>query len=305
MPEHLVHEHIDLTKGIIQQLSHPFFAGRDLSLHVLRLDLIHPVISGNKWFKLKNYIAEALKQQKKGILSFGGAWSNHILATAFACREAGLSSTGIIRGEEPPQLSHTLRDAARYGMELRFTGRASYSRHLQEWEQWQASWPDHLIVPEGGQGEAGVAGAATIGQLIPPGQYSHIACAAGTGTMMAGLIRSREPGQLVMGISALKIDPGNNSIADHIRRHTGEEPILFHDYHFGGYARINAELVQFMNDLYASCQLPTDIVYTGKLLYALFHLAAAGYFPKGGTILAIHSGGLQGNRSLKKDNLIF
>ena len=306
MPGPPAYEHIDLKKAIIQQLSHPVFAEKGLSVHVLRLDLIHPAISGNKWFKLKNYIEEACRLQKKGVLTFGGAWSNHILATAFACREAGLACAGVIRGEEPAQWSPTLRDAADNGMELYFTDRLSYSRHMLEAEHWQSKWPSYIMVPEGGQGEAGIQGAATIRQLIPPGSYSHIVCAVGTGTTLAGLMMGREPGQSVIGISALKMTGGaNNSIATFIQEHTNEDPTLIFDYHFGGYAKTNAELIAFMNMLYTQSQLPTDIVYTGKLLYGVFRLAAADYFPKHGTILVIHSGGLQGNRSLKKGNLIF
>ena len=284
---------VDLSKAVIQSLPD--------NIDVLRLDRIHPVVSGNKWFKLKYHLQEAIKQHAAGIVTFGGAWSNHLVATAFACRQAGLHSIGIIRGEEPAQLSATLQDASEYGMQLKFVSRSAYTDYQPK------QFPDHYIVPMGGQSHLGVMGAAEILSLIPYEQYPYIACAVGTGTMMAGLVRASLPHQLVIGISSLKIPAGtDNSLHHFVAQQTGRKNFtILSEYHFGGYAHKTNHLFQFMNDLYDQHHLPTDFVYTGKLLFGIMHVVSTGYSPAGSRILVIHSGGLQGNRSLPDGTLTF
>ncbi|WP_165760229.1 1-aminocyclopropane-1-carboxylate deaminase/D-cysteine desulfhydrase [Niastella populi] len=306
-----------------------------MPIDVLRLDRIHPVISGNKWFKLKYHLQEAIGQNKKGILTFGGAWSNHLVATALACRQANLQSIGIIRGEKPATLSATLQEVQDYGMQLQFVSREAYSNEAAIIPGLQLQHPDHFIVPQGGQSHLGVLGAAEILELAPIKSYSHISCATGTGTMLAGLVHAALPHQKVIGICTLKMpDADDNSLNTFVKPYAagpasyanwrrGEktsprleegvdkigEPVknyrIFYDYHFGGYARKTGELLRFMNSIYQKHELPTDFVYTGKLLFGLMHLVQNDHFQPGSRILMVHSGGLQGNRSLPAGTLTF
>ncbi|MCG2615594.1 pyridoxal-phosphate dependent enzyme [Terrimonas sp. NA20] len=281
-------------------------AGRyppDIRVSVLRLDKLHPVISGNKWFKLRFYLEEAISQQKKGLLTFGGAWSNHIVATAAVCRENGLHSIGIIRGEEPAEWSQALLDAKKEGMQLHFISRTDYKeKHVPG--ELNISSRDYILVPEGGYGAAGVKGAATIA-AIPAQIYSHYLCMAGTGTMTAGLINALPESSTVISISAMK---NNHSLQEQISFQLAPvhaDWTLLHDHHEGGYARFTPSLLRFMNDFYAETGIPTDFVYTAKLFRAVDDLVSRSFFPSGSRLLVIHSGGLQGNRSLPKGTLNF
>ncbi|THU40021.1 pyridoxal-phosphate dependent enzyme [Niastella caeni] len=304
---------VDLTKAVVQPLTSDLLQQKNVSLDVLRLDLIHPVISGNKWFKLKYHIREAQLQNKKGILTFGGAWSNHLVATALACHQAGLASIGIIRGEQPARLSDTLQEVQQYNMQLQFVSRAAYSNEAaigvnRATVFLQEKYPEYFIVPQGGQSHLGVLGAAEILQLTQIESYSHISCAAGTGTMLAGLVHAALPYQQVIGICSLKLPSGeNNSLCTFVKPYAAnlKDYTLFYDYHFGGYARKTDELIRFMNTIYLQHDLPTDFVYTGKLFFGILQLVQMGYFQRNSRILVVHSGGLQGNRSLPAGTLTF
>jgi len=280
----------------------PMQTARDanISIDVLRLDLIHPIISGNKYFKLKNTINRALHHHAKGIVSFGGAYSNHLVALAYLCNALNIPCVGVVRGEEPRKPSFTLQDLLKYQMKLHYLPRAAYSEKNQQ-AQWCAdTYPQYIMIPEGGQSDEGVAGAAEILEYTNEHDYDVICCAVGTGTMMAGLLKSAGAEQKLLGISALKIKP-ENEIESFIARHGVGRPFsINYDYHFGGYAKSTGPLISFMNQLWREHRVPTDFVYTGKMFYAISDLAARGYFESGTRILAIHSGGLQGNRSLKQ-----
>lgn len=277
----------------------PWLSNEQTNVYVLRLDKIHPLISGNKWYKLRYYLDEAKKQHKK-VVTFGGAYSNHILATAAACKLYGLECSGIIRGEEPAVYAQTLTDAAAEGMQLHFITREAY-KAKQVPEVLQNG--QHYFIPEGGYGPLGCMGAATI--PFPADLFDGICCATGTGTMMAGLICAASGTTTVTGFSVLKnhqslkqeitaLLPGNN-----------RKPFsINNDFHFGGYARHNAELTGFMNALYTATGIPTDFVYTGKLFFGVKALLTTS-FKACRNLLIIHSGGLQGNRSLPKGTLIF
>lgn len=274
----------------------------EISADVLRLDKIDPVISGNKWFKLRYYLEEARSQHKKGILTFGGAWSNHIIATAAACQINGLSSIGIIRGEEPRQLSTTLLHAKELGMQFVFISRTAY----QNREIPVAIQPEeYYIVNEGGYGIIGARGASTILEHCN-NNYTHYCCAVGTGTMMAGIINHTRAEQKTIGISVLK---NNTGLEEMIRKLVLDKKDnrwnLIHDYPFGGYAKHQPALLEFMNEFYRQTGIPSDFVYTGKLFYAIADLVEKKYFPAGSRLLLIHSGGLQGNESLSPGSLIF
>ena len=274
---------------------------------VLRLDVIHPVISGNKWFKLKEYFKDAELLHKKTILTFGGAFSNHILATSASAELFGFKSIGIIRGEEPTNLSFTLREANKYGMQLYFISREEYKQKklpqavLDDFDQ-----NDIYLIYEGGYGIKGMEGAASILHETDISNYTHIIAAVGTGTMLAGLTYSSYPNQKTIGISVLK---NNYSLSTEIERllpkDKHQQYTLRYDYHFGGYAKYKPELIHFMNEWYSKTGIPSDFVYTAKMFYAVDDLIKQAYFPADSRLLLIHSGGLQGNNSLTKGTLIF
>lgn len=298
MEINLQHSRVDTLKNLYQ----PF----EVDVDVLRLDLVHPVISGNKWFKLQGYLAAAQQEGKEIILTFGGAYSNHIVATAAACQAAGLQSIGNIRGEMPQRLSDTLQDAISFGMELHFVSRQDYAlKKIPEAISKKYADAKTYLVAEGG---LGVQGATSVASLLKENLrgYTHIVASVGTGTTLAGLITAAFPAQKVIGISALK---GAFNLADSINSllpfHLHNNFTLSHDFHFGGYAKHSPQLLQLMNDWFTQTGIPSDFVYTGKLFFAVDHLIRTGAFEQGSKLLVIHSGGLQGNRSLPEGTLIF
>lgn len=279
-------------------------SGKDVSIDVLRLDTIHPIISGNKAFKLKFYIEDALLQGNLAIATFGGAWSNHIVATAFACKMAGLQSVGFIRGDQLPVLSATLSSAIEYGMKLFFVSREDYKDKGALMKKY--SYLNYYWINEGGYGELGAKGAEDILKVVDTQNYSHIIASVGSGTMMAGLVRHSLPHQQIIGISAMK---GNVAIQQQIINlltiNTNHNFSIIHDYHFGGFGKHPQHLIDFMNAFYKDHQLPLDIVYTGKLLFGVKDMILNNYFFSGSKLLIIHSGGLQGNQSLGDKVLTF
>lgn len=288
----------NLKKITTDKIHVTFLQDKNLQLDVLRLDKIHPVISGNKWFKLKYHLDNFNAGNYKGIISFGGAWSNHIVATAYACYLQKIKCIGIIRGEKPPQLSTTLLEAANHEMKLNFMSRERYSqRNNSEFLQTiKQEFPEYYIIPEGGAGKEGEKGASEILQHADAKNYTHIACAVGTGTMFNGIKTAVSSNQNMLGIVVLKGWKEENAT---------DNASLFFNYHFGGYAKYNGTLIDFMNDFFRLTNIPTDFVYTGKLAYAIFDLIGKDHFPKASKILMIHSGGSQGNASLQKGSLIF
>jgi 1-aminocyclopropane-1-carboxylate deaminase len=275
------------------------------TLDVLRLDEIHPVVSGNKWFKLKKYLQDALDKNKKAILTYGGSYSNHIVATAATSHYYNIKSIGIIRGEMPKLLSHTLQHALSYNMDLHFINRRDFKEKCIPKTALDALDPEDIyFINEGGYGINGMLGAMEILQQVDRNVYTHIMAAVGTGTMLSGLIAAALPGQQVIGIPILK----DYSLEQNIKAllpHEKQNFELIYDYHFGGYAKKSPELIQFMNNFYEQTEIPTDFVYTGKLFYAVDDLLRKGFFQKNSKVLVIHSGGLQGNLSLPKGTLIF
>ena len=278
------------------------FTGVDIPIDILRMDKIHTVISGNKWFKLYKYLEIARSEKKKRIVSFGGPWSNHIIATAAAAYLYGFSSLGFIRGERTEMLTPVLQKCKALGMELVFRDRESFDHyHLPE----GILNEEDLVIPMGGYGIPGMEGAATILHHCHSLNYSHICCATGTGTMMAGLLKSISANQTLIGFSAVKNHPNlENNIRTLLPEYTSSVNYQC-DKRFGGFAKYNEELIGFMNDLYNATGISTDIVYTAKLCYEVISKARQGNFPEGSRILIIHSGGLTGNHSLKNGLLIW
>ena len=281
---------------------------KNIQLHILRLDQIHPTVSGNKWFKLQYYIRDAAHKGFQSLLTFGGAYSNHIAATAYAAKEHGFRSVGIIRGEEPRQWSHTLQEATAHGMQLVFLSGNEYNtvKRNTSSEKFGKQFGKVYIIPEGGYGPLGTQGAAEILRTTDVENYTHIVSAIGTGTTVAGILLAIRSHQQVIGISSMK---NNLGLKDEIQCLT-DKPLparfyLTHDYHFGGFAKYTPELITFMNTFYHTSNVPLDFVYTAKMMYGIFDLAEKNFFSPHSRILAIHSGGLQGNRSLSPGVLVF
>ena len=270
----------------------------NIEANILRLDTINPVVSGNKFFKLQLPVAAAISEGKTTIATFGGAYSNHIVATACYCKEAGLNSVGIIRGEEALNLSQTMKDAASFGMKLHFLSREAFKE--KEKIKQQIGDETYYWINEGGYSRLGAEGAKDIFDWIDD-TYTDIICAVGTGTMMAGLIAAALPYQKVTGICVLK--GYDEQINDVKKLLTESEQLksftILHDYHFGGYAKHPLTLLEWMNSCYEQYQIPTDLIYTAKVCFAVQDLNKKGYFSEGSKIMVIHSGGLQGNSSLK------
>jgi 1-aminocyclopropane-1-carboxylate deaminase len=276
-----------------------------LNINILRADVLDPVVSGNKWFKLQLYVNDAIAAGKTTLATFGGPYSNHIIATAKYGASMGLNTVGFIRGEKPTTFSPTLNDALQNGMTLHFVSREDFEQTEKisadnQYSNW--AW-----IPEGGYGVTGAEGAKTMLTIKDTSSYDTIICAVGTGTMMAGLIKAAAPHQKVIGLSVLK---NNVSIDAAIKALLTKEEAnksfeINHDYHFGGYAKHTPTLIEFMNDCYTQMELPLDFVYTAKLMYGAQDLTSKGKFEPSSKILVIHSGGLQGNRSFKKGTLRF
>jgi len=288
----------------LQKLTNPLFKEVNVSVSIVRLDRIHFEISGNKWFKLLGYLQDAKTNGFNGIATFGGAYSNHILATAAICKLEGLNCIGFIRGEEPEIYSPTLREAKESGMTLVFLSRSDFQ--LKNLEVLQKRFSGYYFIREGGYGELGTVGIKNIYEWIPA-DTNYIVAACGTGTTIAGLIRYALPHQKLIGINVLK---GYEAIVNDIEQILPSDTkytnwTMFNDYHSGGYAKKNDALIQFMNEMWDIDNLPTDFVYEAKMMYGLIDLVKKGYFPSGSKIVAIHSGGLQGNRSLPAGTLHF
>lgn len=291
-----------IAAPIIQHL--PAFNNK---VAVLRLDAVHPVVSGNKWYKLQGHLSQAAAAGKRTILTYGGAYSNHIVATAAACAAAGLHSVGIIRGEAPQQWSLTLLDAQALGMELHFINRTNYRDKIIPEELFKQYPADSMyIVGEGGMGRAGTTGIVAMMNSLPINSFTHILSAVGTGTTLAGLVQASKSNQQVLGISSLKNNLELEAAVHNMLPPPGKSNWqINHAFHFGGYAKHKPELIRFMNDWYQLTGIPSDFVYTGKMFYAFHQLWSQQYFPENSNILLVHTGGLQGNRSLPAGTLIY
>lgn len=279
------------------EITDPIVEKAGVRLLIKREDLNHPLISGNKWWKLKHNLAEAQTQNKKTLLTFGGAYSNHIYATAAAAAELGFKLIGIIRGEETLPLNSTLSFAKQQGMSLHYVSRELYrsktsSQFMDTLEQ---QFGDFYVIPEGGTNVLAVKGATEFAQTLNT-DFDYVCCPVGTGGTLAGLIEGL-PEKKVIGFSALK---GGEFLVDDIRAltsGTGNWDVMT-DYHFGGYGKTNSALEQFIRTFEANHAIPLDQVYTGKMMAGIYDLVQKGHFVKGNTILAIHTGGLQGKSVL-------
>jgi 1-aminocyclopropane-1-carboxylate deaminase len=285
---------------------------------LLRLDLLHPVVSGNKFYKLRYYIELALAKRVSTVASFGGPYSNHIVALAYTAKEVGLKSIGYIRTNADEPMTPSLNDAKAYGMELVYLGRTDFQSNKDAILNSSETNTDVYFIDEGGYGTIGAKGAATILTEHNTTHYDNIICAVGTGTMLAGIINAAEIHQKIIGVPVLKNEGSieneinallvekNHPNNDSINYKNNNQPYtLLHQFHQGGYAKTNPTMIAFMNRLWDTEKIPTDIVYTSKLLFGVTQLLQENYFEKDASILVIHSGGLQGNRSLPEGSLNF
>jgi 1-aminocyclopropane-1-carboxylate deaminase len=289
-------------------LESDFLSENGVSVTMLRLDKIHEEVSGNKLFKLHYFVEACLQTTYKTILTFGGAFSNHLVATAFLCKEKGIKCIGVVRGEEPTTLSHTLLRCKELGMHLQFVTRAAYkdidsNEYIEELNQ---AYGLSTIIPEGGYATEGMKGAALIMNLLENKEYAHVCTCVGTATTLSGLLNNNKSKAKIIAVPAIK---NMTDILARVHQLTGlsheKDLTIFGDYHFGGYAKYNTELIKFMNTFYTEYAIPTDFVYTAKMMFAIFDKIKEGYFPKGSSIICLHTGGLQGNASLPNGMLIF
>ncbi|MGI8951519.1 MAG: 1-aminocyclopropane-1-carboxylate deaminase/D-cysteine desulfhydrase [Chitinophagaceae bacterium] len=292
-----VPDNVNFQKIFLQQIKADWLIENNVELNVLRLDEIHPIISGTKFFKLKYYLKDAQDKGFSAIASFGGAYSNHIVALAFACRNAGFKSVGIIRGEKPKQLSSTLLNAKESGMQLHFVSRIDYLNK----NNIKQNFKNIYWIEEGGYGTLGAQGASEIIKCVKDfPQYTHIICAVGTGTTLAGLIQTSSSNQKVIGVSVMK---NNYELQQKIQQLLNKKDrkksfTVLHNFHFGGYGKCTNKLIDFMHELQQQHQLPTDFVYTAKAFYAAKQIIINKIIPSNSRVLFIHTGGLQGNSSL-------
>lgn len=283
-------------KVVVQPLHPAWYNAGVAALDILRLDLVHPIVSGNKWYKLRLNVMYAQDHGFKTILTFGGGYSNHLIATAYTARHMGMRSVGIVRGRYA-QLTPTLRNCREEGMELIFVTKEDYDRQGEpEWEQQLAAQFDNIyIVPEGGANEWGRKGAGLITKFIKP-HYTHIALSAGSGTTLCGIRNKTNPAQHILGFVPMKQGTYlQEHIAPHLAPGHDTNWQLYDQWHFGGFGKWNAALVAFMNDFYETNNIPLDIIYTSKMMYGLRELIYANHFAPTDKILCIHTGGLQGN----------
>ena len=279
--------------------------GHDQKVDLLRLDVIHPIVSGNKFYKLRYYIELALEKGVSTVASFGGPYSNHIVALAYTAKEAGLKSIGYIRTNTDEPMTPSLKEAKAYGMELVYLGRTDFQSKKAAILQSSEMNTDCYLIDEGGYGTIGAKGAATILTTQDTSHYDYIICAVGTGTMLAGIINAADAHQKIIGIPVLKNEGSIESEINFLLEDKNRPYTLLHQFHQGGYAKTNPMMLDFMNRLWDAEKIPTDIVYTSKLLLGVEQLIKDNYFEKDASILVIHSGGLQGNRSLPEGTLKF
>jgi len=284
-------------KSILSRIHDPLLERHKIELWIKRDDLLHPIVSGNKWRKLKYILDHALSLGAHTLVSMGGAYSNHLHALAYVGRELKLKTIGLVRGEQPDTLNPTLADMRNWGMELKFVSRSDY-RALRQYKGWQdlpGIQPRQYWLPEGGARDLALQGVAELVQEIDM-PYEMLCVPCGTGTTLAGLVEAVPEGVSVMGFAALKNAGFLTANVESLLSRPHANWRINLDYHFGGFAQVNAELMAFIEAFERKTQIPLEPVYTGKMLYGLYDLIAKGCFRPGQRIIAVHTGGLQGKR---------
>ncbi len=295
-----------------QQVFLPVLEEKKVELFIKREDKIHPFVSGNKFRKLKHNISEAKNQQKEVLLTFGGAFSNHIVATAVAGNLIGFKTVGIIRGDELGKdlektlaSNSTLREAHKNGMQFQFVSREAYRNKTSEEfiNTLKREFGNFYLIPEGGTNDLAIKGCEEI-LTEEDNKFDYICCAIGTGGTISGLINSVKKHQKVIGFPALKGDFLTKEIQLLAKKNDCWN--LQTEYHFGGYGKYNVDLIRFINDFGNQTNVSLDPIYTGKMMFGIIDMIKNDKFPKNSKILAIHTGGLQGiagvNQKLKNKN---
>ena len=287
-------------QGKNQHIVLPELEAKNYQLFIKREDQIHPLVSGNKFRKLKYNLKEALDQKKTTLLTFGGAFSNHILATAIAGKSTGFKTIGIIRGDELGvdlektfASNSTLRNASKHGMQFDFVSRETYRNKtsIEFTEILQKKYGDFYCIPEGGTNSLAVKGCEEI-LTKEYSQFDYICSCVGTGGTISGIINNAKNHQKVLGFPVLKGDFLENEILKYAKKQENWE--LNNDYHFGGYGKYSDELIHFINRFKSQTDIPLDPIYTGKMMFGVLDMINKKRFPNGSKILIIHSGGIQG-----------
>ncbi|WP_424962496.1 1-aminocyclopropane-1-carboxylate deaminase/D-cysteine desulfhydrase [Ekhidna sp.] len=287
-----------------QRISHPLLSEKQIQLFVKRDDLIHGEIMGNKWRKLRYNLEEMKRNSIDSLITMGGAFSNHIAATAAAAKEHNLKAIGIIRGEELNEVSNpTLQFAHAKGMELHFVDRAKFRNLRDNAGQIEKFYPNHFFLPEGGTNELAVKGCEEIiPEISIP--FDVIVTPIGTGGTFAGLTKSALKKQQIMGISSLKGDFIFNEISELLKELNirNKNYSIINDYHFGGYGKVNGELIDFINWFKENFNIPLDPIYTGKSFFGVWDMIKTDKFEKNLKIVLLHTGGLQGIKGFNRKN---
>jgi len=270
-----------------------YFESGGVALYIKRADLIHPLISGNKWWKLKYNLQKAVALGKP-VLTFGGAYSNHLVATAVACKASNLKSIGIVRGEAAIPANPSLAIALQHDMTLKYVSRDLFKKKNSKSfiNNLEKEFGEFFLIPEGGTNQLAVKGVSEM-LTLKEKEFGYICCSVGTGGTLTGLINAANAGTKVVGFSSLKGSFSEKDVRELLDRFDltpNCEWEIINDYHFGGYARYNNKLIEFINNF----SIPLDPIYTGKMFYGIYDLMEKGYFKKGSRVLAIHTGGLQG-----------
>ncbi|MEO8472409.1 MAG: pyridoxal-phosphate dependent enzyme [Chryseolinea sp.] len=282
---------LDYHSTPIQELFDPLFVENDVRLFVKREDLNHPTVSGNKWWKLKYNLDEALRLSQDTLLTYGGAFSNHIYATAAAAHAAGLKSIGVIRGEETLPLNNILLFAKSQGMILYYASREDFKRKNENHEirKLKDKFGEFYLIPEGGSNELAIKGVEEFARILGT-DFDYLCCAVGTGATLAGLIRGLKGEKIILGFTVLKGDGWEDEVQCFNPIYSNWR--LIKDYHEGGYAKTNPSLSSFMTSFTVQHSIPLEHVYTGKMFKGIYDLISKGDFKRGSTIMAIHSGGI-------------
>jgi len=299
-----------MERSNISLIKNPLLDEKNIEVSVLRDDLNHPIIQGNKFWKLKYNISNAQKKGNSTILTFGGAYSNHILAVAQAGKEFGFKTIGIIRGEENLPLNFTLKTATELGMQLHYIDRTTYKiKHTQDFKDYLRNiYGAFYLIPEGGTNYYAVNGCMEI--IKDSSLYDYVCCPIGTGGTISGITIANKNQSKVIGFPALKNgDFLKDEVHSQINSVTQDEELtdilmesfsLQTDYHFGGYAKINDELINFVREFNSIHGFKWDLIYNGKMAFGVFDLIKKNHFPKGSKILLVHTGGLQGINGLEE-----
>src|SRR5690606_12156844 len=286
-----------------EELRDPIAERAGIRVLVKHEELNHRTVSGNKWWKLKYNLQVAITEQKTSILTFGGAYSNHIHATAAAAAAWGLKSIGIIRGEEHLPLNPMLSEAVKWGMSLHYISRSEYRQRSQPefLDEIQKQWPDAFIIPEGGSNIHALRGVQEFGGLLKDIPHDFLCVPVGAGGTLAGLAPSALPSS-ILGFPASRDTSVQARIHELIQLTGDSSPSPWHlvgDYHFGGFAKMDNTLRSFIDSFHGQHGFLLDPIYTGKMMFGVLDLVEKGYFPRGSTVLAVHTGGLQGWRGIR------